>query len=183
MEDGHFDNLVSGCAGGQFIEAPTFALWTIFPFLRWSIWFYLSRIPFLIFLLCMFVYALALGLVSAIFACACMPLLGPILLFSKYCLDADVEFDFLLAPGAALFGCVSGICLLIAEIIWLPFALLMSLFLIPMQCLRGGPQRNENGENILPYWKCCSSDQVSPFWCYPVISAFTAIQGIFSRDD
>jgi hypothetical protein len=182
MEEGHFDNILGGCAGGQFIDAPTFALWTIFPCLRWPIWFYLTRIPYFLFLFCLLIYTLALAIVSAIFACACLPLSVPFILLVKALSDSSVEAEALLLPGVGFFGCVSGICLFVAEVVWLPFAMVMSLFLIPIQCIRGVRERDDREEG-LPYWKCCTSEELSPFWCYPLTSILSLVARIHSFDD
>jgi hypothetical protein len=182
MGDNHFDDAIGGCAGGQFADAPAFALWTVFPCLRWSLWFYLSRIPVIIFLFCLMVYGFVLGLISAAFACACLPLSAPILgLMQLDCFDSDLGTEFLTFPGIAFFGFVSSICLMIIEILWLPFAFVMSLILIPFQCLTGMPE--DNDENSMPYWKCCSRCNFSPFWCFPIFSITNLVKGVTNAND
>jgi hypothetical protein len=176
MGDGHFDDAIGGCAGGQFVEAPAFALWTVFPCLRWSLWFYLSRIPVIIFLFCLMVYTFVLGAISGIFACICLPLSTLIYYFLVHCCDCDAEKSLLAIPGMALFGLVSSVCLMILEILWLPFAFALSLILIPFECLTSRPENDD--ETAMPYWKCCSQCNFSPFWFFPIFSVFTLVKGI-----
>lgn len=181
MGEGHFDDAIGGCAGGQFAEAPPFALWTVFPCLRWTLWFYLSRIPVILFLFVLGMYALTLALISGVFSCACLPLSTPLyLILNLEYFDCSVGGDFFAFPGMALFGLVSTICLMIIEILWLPFAFVISLILIPCQCLTSG---QNDDENSMPYWKCCSECKLSPFWFFPFFCLQNLLNGLGGLGD
>lgn len=168
MGPDHFDDVINGCPGGQFMEAPPFAFYTIFPFLRWQIFFYLFRIPFYLFIICGGLYLSILALASLAFSIACFPFSIVIVPLANLCCDVDMRIEFFCMPGFLLFGFLSGISVFILEVLWLPIAFLMSLILIPIELCSSTSREYDEYEGEMPYWKCCSNYHFSHFWFFPV---------------
>lgn len=123
MGSNHFDDIVNGCPGGQFIQPPTFAWWTIFPCLRWQIISYILRIPRYLLMLPLGILAFCLGLVGAILACVSLPITFPI----YYCIKKELWesssiISFLLQALGCLFIIPLGILFCLGFV--LSFALL-----------------------------------------------------------
>lgn len=181
MGDNHFDDLLNGCPGGQFMQAPPFALYTIFPCLRWQICFYLLRIPFYLALLCAGLYMCVLGLISLAFCVACLPLSLLGFLLGYLCCDLECKVEIFCIPGMLIFGFLCGISMLLLEMLWLPVALVLSLVLIPIELCSSSREYDED-EGQMPYWKCCSNCRFSEFWCFPIMSILRRA-GVMGNDD
>lgn len=123
MGSNHFDDIINGCPGGQFIQPPAFAWWTIFPCLRWQIISYILRIPRYLLMLPLGILAFCLGLVGAILACVSLPITFPIYCIRKELWKSSPIILFLLQALCYLFIIPLGILIFCLGFV-LSFALL-----------------------------------------------------------
>lgn len=179
MGSNHFDDIVNGCPGGQFIEPPTFAWWTIFPCLRWPIISFLLRVPYYLSIIPLGIFLFCLGLAGAIFSCVLLPFTLPIYYCIKKdwlpCNDAEIAPLF---PGMCFIGCIGSIVTLALELIWLPIPIVLSLFQFPLFLCSYDP----NETSCLSYFACITRGDPNPYWCLP-FSLIQSLGATIFRDD
>ena len=182
----HYDT-VTGCPGGQFADAPEWALWTIFPCLRSTCLQYLTRIPYFVFLAlflpCLLLIAIFSFLVSIPSLFLCFPCV--------YCRSNDDKsccgllYDsFLYVIAITVTGLIFAV-LYLFQLIWLPLALLLSLVLYPSHLLsRRGQQGENQGQETRRFFTFIDHHRPSytnTFWCFP-LSCFEYFSGSSLKD-
>lgn len=180
MGDNHFDDVLNGCPGGQFIEPPTFAWWTICSCLRWPIFSTIIRIPYFLLIIPFGIIVFCICLIGVLTSCVCLPLTLPCYLCSKKdllpCSDAE---SLPLMPGLLLSGFIGGVLAFAVELIWLPIPIILSIFQFPLFVC----SNDFNEVNLCSYFACIVRGEPNPYWCFPLSFIGSLVTTIFRDDD
>lgn len=183
MESNHFDDPINGCVGGQFIDPPPFALWTIIPFIRSRYFSIITRIPTYILLFLGILIGGISALIGVVLSFVFLPITFPLGLLlhldiSPCRIDSSDKETLLILPGVAFCAIIGSIFFLVLELLWLPVPLLFSTCLFPL-FLYSRDSSDPDRPSVISYFKCLVDEELSGFWCYPVQSIIYGIAGLF----
>jgi len=126
LTDNHYEDPINGCIGGQFVEPPAFALWTIIPCLRHPGWEYIFRLPLYMFMLLALIIGMGAGLIGFAVCVSFFPLTLAAAAVDYFYHDSFEDTMFILgAPGLLTCFILAGIVACVVEIAWLPFGFVL----------------------------------------------------------
>ena len=180
MYGNHFDDPINGCPGGQFIQPPAFAWWTIFSCLRWPVFSVIFRIPYYLLILPFFILVFCVCLIGVITSCACLPLTLPIsLCIHKNILPCSEPVVPPITPGFVVVGFIAAAITFVFELIWLPVPIVLSIFQFPLFLCTYDPDH----ASILDYFACFVHGNPNPYWCFPLSFGTSILSSVFHEDD
>jgi hypothetical protein len=185
----HYDSL-TGCPGGQFAEAPAFAMWTILPCLRSPYLHLLTRIPSFLFLLLFLPVAAVATIVGGVSAIGLSPLLVVVKLCTKKCCQSSRNtktVDVVMYTGVAVCGFFIGLYLCVLQLLWFPLSfiayLLLLVFTLCQRLIPSSHPESSGGERVsqmcsffCQVWHPDRQGYLNSFWCFP-LSSFEYLTG------